>query len=145
MNMKRKCLLPIMLAVAIMSTVVGCSSKKDAQTAPPAEEEVVEMADTEETDMQNAGVEENDVQKTGTEGDNASEESTLTGTIDEIKDFMFVVVDSEDRAYALSFEGEKPKGLDEVKVGDEVKVTYTGVLSEVDHFEGKIISVEKVK
>ena len=34
---------------------------------------------------------------------------------------------------------------DDVAVGDSVTVTYTGALSEVDPFEGTIVSVEKVK
>ena len=36
-----------------------------------------------------------------------------------------------------------PEGLSDVKEGDEVTVTYTGELSEVDAFTGTIISVEK--
>lgn len=73
----------------------------------------------------------------------AEEQSVLTGVMDEIKDFMFVVVDDEDNPYAFGFDGDKPKGLDEVKEGDRVKVTYTGEISVVDPFEGEIISVEK--
>ena len=45
-----------------------------------------------------------------------AEEKELTGTIDEIKDFMFVVT-----------------------------VKYTGTISEVDPFEGEVLSVEKAK
>lgn len=145
--MKKRCLLPMMMAAVIMSAVVGCSSKQETETVPSVQEEVqdtmaaeapedsTEAADTEVSGAEASGAEESDVQ----------EQHTLTGTIEEIKDFMFVVVDSEDHAYALSFEGEKPQGLEDVKEGDEVVVTYTGELSEVDHFYGQIISVEKVK
>ena len=68
----------------------------------------------------------------------------LTGTIDEIKDFMFVVTDENDTPYSFTFE-EKPEGLENVSNGDTVTVTYTGTISEVDPFDGEIISVEEAK
>ena len=55
-----------------------------------------------------------------------AEGKEVTGTIDEIKDFMFVVTDN-------------------VSNGDTVTVKYTGTVSEVDPFEGEVISVEKTK
>jgi len=48
------------------------------------------------------------------------EESTITGKISDIKDFMFVVTDKDGVEYALSFEGDKPEGLSAVKEGDTV-------------------------
>ena len=68
----------------------------------------------------------------------------LTGTIDEIKDFMFVVTDKNGTSYGFTFE-EKPEGLENVSNGDTVTVKYTGTVSEVDPFEGEVISVEKTK
>ena len=73
-----------------------------------------------------------------------AEEKELTGTIDEIKDFMFVVTDANNTPYSFTFE-EKPEGLENVSNGDTVTVTYTGTISEVDPFEGEVISVEKTK
>ena len=70
------------------------------------------------------------------------EEKTLTGTLDEVKDFMFVVTDDQGDSYALTFEGNAPEGLSEREVGDRVTVTYTGELSVVDSFTGKVLSVE---
>ena len=77
---------------------------------------------------------------------NSSEEGKeeLTGTIDEIKDFMFVVTDENDTPYSFTFE-EKPEGLENVSNGDTVTVKYTGTISEVDPFEGEVLSVEKAK
>ena len=69
-------------------------------------------------------------------------EQTLTGTLDEVKDFMFVVTDDNGDSYALTFEGNAPEGLSEREVGDRVTVTYTGELSVVDSFTGKVLSVE---
>lgn len=68
--------------------------------------------------------------------------SAVSGVVEEIKDFMFIITDDNQVSYALPFE-EKPEGLDEVSVGDKVTVTYTGTLSEVDPFRGEILSVEK--
>ena len=44
--------------------------------------------------------------------------------------------------YEFSFE-TAPEGLENVAGGDTVKVTYTGEISEVDPFNGTVISVEK--
>ena len=68
----------------------------------------------------------------------------MTGTIDEIKDFMFVVTDENDTPYSFTFE-EKPEGLENVSNGETVTVKYTGTVSEVDPFEGEVLSVEKTK
>ena len=73
-----------------------------------------------------------------------AEGQELTGTIDEIKDFMFVVTDKNGTSYGFTFE-EKPEGLENVSNGDTVTVKYTGTVSEVDPFEGEVISVEKTK
>ena len=73
-----------------------------------------------------------------------AEEKELTGNIDEIKDFMFVVTDENDIPYSFTFE-EKPEGLENVSNGDTVTVKYTGTISEVDPFEGEVLSVEKAK
>ena len=75
----------------------------------------------------------------------ASAEETLTGTISDIKDMSFVVTDDKGTPSMFAFEGDKPTGLDQVKDGDKVTVTYTGKLSEVDAFTGTIKSVEKAK
>ena len=74
--------------------------------------------------------------------DTVEEQRTLTGTRDEVKDFMFVVTDDQGESYALTFDGSAPEGLDDQKIGDRVTVTYTGELSVVDSFTGQILSVE---
>ena len=55
---------------------------------------------------------------------------------------MLVVTDADDTSYAFTFES-KPAGLEDVAVGDTVMVTYTGTVTEVDGFDGEILSVEK--
>ena len=69
-------------------------------------------------------------------------EQTLTGTLDEVKAFMFVVTDDKGDSYALTFEGDAPEGLEDQTVGSRVTVTYTGELSVVASFTGKVLSVE---
>lgn len=70
------------------------------------------------------------------------EAQTLTGTLDEVKDFMFVVTDDNGDSYALAFDGDAPEGLKDQTVGSRVTVTYTGTLSVVDSFTGEVLSVE---
>ena len=72
----------------------------------------------------------------------SGEEKTLTGTLDEVKDFMFVVTDDNGDSYALAFEGGAPEGLAEQEPGSRVTVTYTGELSVVDSFTGQVLSVK---
>lgn len=74
-----------------------------------------------------------------------SSQKTLTGTLDEVKDFMFIVTDDDGNSYAFPIDGETPQGFDQVSMGDRVTVTYTGTLSVVDNFTGDIISVEPSK
>lgn len=81
-------------------------------------------------------------QSTGVAQDAVEEQFTLAGVLDETKDFMFVVTDDAGNSYAFTFE-EKPEGLDKVSIGDQVIVTYTGTISEVDPFTGEVLSVEK--
>lgn len=76
----------------------------------------------------------------------AADSSTLTGTLDEVKDFMFTVTDETGSAYVFPVEeGSKPKGLEDVSVGDTVTVTYSGTLSQVDGLDGSVLSVEKAE
>ncbi|MBQ8857378.1 MAG: hypothetical protein IJ024_04445 [Lachnospiraceae bacterium] len=72
------------------------------------------------------------------------EQKSMTGTFMEKKDFMFTLLDSEGTYYGFSFD-EKPKNYDDLNDGDRVKVTYTGIISEVDPFKGEIISIEKLQ
>ena len=74
------------------------------------------------------------------------QEHTLTGSLDEKKNGMFVVTDAEGAAYEFTYDpSDTPKGLDDVAEGDSVTVTYTGTVSEVDSFDGTVVSVEKAR
>lgn len=85
-----------------------------------------------------------DTGSSASSSDSASAESTLSGTLDEKKDFMFVVTDEKGASYEFTFDASaKPEGLDDAAEGDSVTVTYTGTISEADPFDGTVISVEK--
>lgn len=82
----------------------------------------------------------------GAQKEGGEDVKTLTGTLDEQKDFMFVVTEDQGTSYAFPIEdGKEPEGLEDVSVGDKVTVTYTGEVSEVDSFTGTVLSVEKAE
>ena len=140
--MKRKYILAV-LAVTCTIFAAGCGAKADvpqntAQTEVKGNTQADGSTDSADSTISGDKAEADDKTQT----DNTDTEQTVTGTIDEIKDFMFIVTDDSGNSYEFSFE-TKPDGLDDVQAGDQVKVTYTGELSEVDAFTGKIISVEK--
>lgn len=115
----------------------GCGSKNDTPPADDTNDSVVE-------EPQNGG-EQTPEDSQGEDADSAdpqAEEKTFTGALGEVKDFMFDVTAEDGTCYAFGFEGDKPEGLADLKSGDLVTVTYTGEVSEVDPFQGTIISVE---
>lgn len=84
-----------------------------------------------------------------TEPDQSAESSasveslTISGKVDEVKDFMFVI-DAEDGCFYAFDTASLPEGAALPKVGDMVLITYEGELSEVDNFTGTILSIEVV-
>ena len=114
-----------LFAAAAVSLILatGCGAQPSSQPVSSAEETVSAEASSADTDVKT---------------------SSITGTIDEIKDFMFNITDSEGTSFVLSFDAT-PEGLSDVKNGDTVTVTYTGELSEVDAFTGTVISVKKAE
>ena len=81
--------------------------------------------------------------KAGCRNDNTGDTSKgKRGTIEEEKDFMFIVTDQDGASYEFDFD-ETPEGLDGGLAGDQVTVTYAGTVSEVDPFSGTILSVQK--
>ena len=158
--MKKNLLLTAALA-GVLALATACSSQGTttattaAQTTAAAKETAEvkettvaketagtkETADTKET----AEVKETADAKETTEKADEEKESTMTGTISDIKDFMFTIT-SDGNDYAFTFDNDKkPEGLAEVKDGDKVTVTYTGTVSAVDAFSGTVISVKAAK
>ena len=130
--MKKRIITMLLVLTASAGVMVGCSQRP------------MQDANASETSIQQSEViEEDNVETEGTNPEKIEQEvSEVKGTIDEIKDFMFIVTDDDKVSYAFTFE-EKPEGLKEVSVGDKVIVKYTGSISMVDPFMGEILSVEK--
>ena len=134
----RKKTIYVLATVMCMSIFTACGSTNRADSGNEVQQEVQQAGaeSNAETELQTESVPENTAEAV------TGEEKTLNGTVDEIKDFMFIVTDDSGASYELSFDA-KPQGLENVSAGDKVKVTYTGELSEVDAFSGTIVSVEK--
>lgn len=130
--MKKRNLIAVLMMTAALAA--GCGAKAETTTAAPTQAETTK-AETTQAETTQSETTQSESQKT--------EEKTesVTGKIEEIKDFMFTI-ESDKGTYAMTFD-IAPEGLSDVKEGDEVTVTYTGELSEVDAFTGTIISVEK--
>lgn len=130
--MKKRILTMLVVVAVGAGVMVGCTmSPKHEDVSTDDSTIQVEAAQDDRVTVQNEDVE-------GGE----EEASEVIGTVDEIKDFMFIVTDDNKVCYAFTFE-ERPEGLDEIAVGDKVIVKYTGTISEVDPFMGKILSIEK--
>lgn len=88
----------LMLAVfTVLMLTAGCAAQGKKQAAPAV------TAGTETTGAEAAGAEE-----TGAQGQAQSgEKSVITGTISDIKSFMFVITDKEGHEYVLTFEQGK--------------------------------------
>ena len=150
--MKKNLLLTAALA-GVLALATACSSQSTTTattaaqttaaetTAAKETAEVKETADAKET----ADKKETADAKETTEKADEEKESTMTGTISDIKDFMFTIT-SDGNDYAFTFDNDKKlEGLAEVKDGDKVTVTYTGTVSAVDAFSGTVVSVKAAK
>jgi len=70
-------------------------------------------------------------------------EGSVIGVVEEIKEFKFIILDEATGTYYDFPIEEGGVDLGDIKVGDKVKVTYNGLISETDPFKGIILSVEK--
>ena len=144
--MKKNLLLTAALA-GVLALATACSSQSTTTATTAAQTTAAETAAAKETAevKETANVKETADAKETTEKADEEKESTMTGTISDIKDFMFTIT-SDGNDYAFTFDNDKkPEGLAEVKDGDKVTVTYTGTVSAVDAFSGTIVSVKAAK
>ncbi len=118
--MKKKFLIAMSVLMVNVFAAVGCAGNNEINQPSEKQQATEETATTEQNTKQ----------------------TSLCGTLDELKDFMFTVTDDEQVSYVFAYE-EAPEGLDSVNVGDRIKVTYTGTVSEIDPFTGEVLSVEK--
>ena len=144
--MKKNLLLTAALA-GVLALATACSSQSTTTATTAAQTTAAETTAAKETAevKETANVKETADAKETTEKADEEKESTMTGTISDIKDFMFTIT-SDGNDYAFTFDNDKkPEGLAEVKDGDKVTVTYTGTVSAVDAFSGTIVSVKAAK
>lgn len=138
--MKKNLLLTAALA-GVLALATACSSQGTTTATTAAQTTAAETTAAKET----AEVKETADAKETTEKADEEKESTMTGTVSDIKDFMFTIT-SDGNDYAFTFDNDKkPEGLAEVKDGDKVTVTYTGTVSAVDAFSGTVVSVKAAK
>ena len=144
--MKKNLLLTAALA-GVLALATACSSQGTTTATTAAQTTAAETAAAKETAevKETADKKETADAKETTEKADEEKESTMTGTISDIKDFMFTIT-SDGNDYAFTFDNDKkPEGLAEVKDGDKVTVTYTGTVSAVDAFSGTVVSVKAAK
>lgn len=115
--MKNRILTILLVVVLGVGTMVGCSQNS-----------------TQDAEIDGTNIQQSEV--------NQEETKEVKGVVEEIKDFMVIVTDSNNVSYAFTYD-EKPEGLYEASIGDTVIVKYTGTISEVDPFMGEVLSVEK--
>lgn len=143
--MKLKALV-IVAAAALTLSACGNNKTQEATTAAPSAVETTVAASEETTEaVKEESKEEAKEEVKETSKEAATETKTLECTMDEIKDFMFTVVDADKNAYVFPIDEKKPVDLKGIKVGDKIAITYTGELNMTDNFTGEIISVEKAK
>ena len=128
----RKKTIYVLATVMCMSIFTACGSTNRADAGNEVQQEV--QAEDNMQKEQQAGAEGNAETELQTEAvpENTAEavtgeEKTLNGTVDEIKDFMFIVTDDSGASYELSFDA-KPQGLENVSVGDKVKDMYRALI-----------------
>lgn len=145
----KKTYFAILGAAAILSLATACSSKNVNE--PTANESSQSASSESSSNGMDESSPMDDLKEDAkdavlpSEGTADAKQSTMTGTISDIKDFMFTII-ADGTDYEFSFEqDQKPDGLSDVKDGDKVTVTYTGTVSEVDAFSGTVLSVKKAE
>ena len=114
----------LFVAGVLLLSITACGGGENKKQTPTATKIAIENAEDESLETKGSVVE---------------------GLINDKKDFMFTVVTDNGESYGFTFDPEKdkPKGYDDIKDNDRVKVGYTGEVSEVDAFNGKILYIEK--
>lgn len=145
----KKTYFAILGAAAILSLATACSSKNVNE--PTANESSQSASSESSSNGMDESSPMDDLKEDAkdavlpSEGTADAKQSTMTGTISDIKDFMFTITaDGTDSEFSFE-QDQKPDGLSDVKDGDKVTVTYTGTVSEVDAFSGTVLSVKKAE
>lgn len=116
----KKTLISLLLVFAMALSLCACGGKNDKPAVDPDASEVGSASSVE------------------------VQGSEIVGTVDEVKDFMFVIEAEDGCFYAFDYDkANAPEGFDNVAVGASITINYEGgELSEVDNFNGTIVSIE---
>lgn len=136
--MKKKLLFAALAACLVLG---GCGLTQTSPLTETSAEEIAEESVEESTAESSDSVEQTTVDEE-TE-DELEAISVIEGIMRDKMDFMFTIETFEGDFYALAFD-EKLENYDSLNDGDEITVSYTGELSEVDAFTGQIISMSKI-
>lgn len=138
--MKKKTV-QLLLAGCCVGMLAGCGQVGQKQNNPSKQQ----TTQAQQTEANNSKEEKKEKEnKSKKEKEKTEEKHSIAGIISEKKDFMVTLEDESKKAYAFAFD-EKPEGYDELKVGDNVQIEYTGELSETEAFTGKVLSIKKVE
>lgn len=120
---KSKLIIVSLLAIAVMATATACGGKKNEISKPPVTT-AAETAAASTAAGETETVGENEADKTTTAAD-SKESGKMTGTLEENKGFMFLIISDEDKeSYAFSVDDEN--ALAGFKEGDKITVSYEG-------------------
>lgn len=141
--MKRsKLIIVSLLAVAVMATATACGGKKNEISKPPVTTSA-ETADASTAEEETEVVEKNEADETNASS-NSKESGQMTGTLEENKGFMFLIISDEDKeSYAFGVDDEN--ALSGFKEGDKITVFYEGG-DPADHDSDCVVTnIEKAK
>ena len=132
--------------IVTLGLAAGCGAQgTSGDVTTTTVEQEAEMLSSEDMPEQEMVQTDMAQEETGTTANTEMEATTITGVVEEMKDFMFIFTDEAGTSYAFSYSAEDELDLSAIKVGDKVNVSFTGTVSEVDAFNGKVLSVEKVE
>ena len=124
------------MTMGIMSAVFAGCGKEETGTQPSAVPESGVESQTGGEAGNQADTQESEI--------SAGDTKTVSGTLEEKKDMLFIITTDDGEAYSIGFE-TAPEGYDQLKAGDSVVMEYTGELSVVDAFTGEVISLKTAK
>lgn len=146
--MKIKKIVPVVL---LATTLVACGNKKEEEVKP-AETETV--APAEETEEQKGAEDEQRTDESTNEETTPEEDEEVIEEANQVKDFVVEEVNEDGVILSSAAEGEENDrymvtkeelGLDEVNVGEQLKIEWDGVIKTSDPAQfGKIIKAEKI-
>lgn len=144
----KKFVMATLLTATVLASAVGCGKTDDSSSeASGALGTEAGIVNTEA----GAALTEAGAALTGSTGGDISEmvvpedAEILEGTVDEVKDSMFVVKTADEKFYAFNFGENVCATPGDFAAGNTVRLYYSGTLSEIDAFDGTVYKVEVIQ